>query len=243
MKRMKVVVSCVAVMILASVMARADDNASITGKAVFDGPAPKAKKIKTDADPQCAAMHADSPLMSEDAEVGAGGGLQNVFVYVKSGVTGDHPCPKEPVTINQKGCHYDPHVFGMHTGQLLLIKNSDDTLHNIHAMPDTDKTGNKDFNNAQPASAADLKKTFQKPEVMVKFKCDVHPWMSAYVGVLDHPFFAVTGADGTFTIKGLPAGDYEVEAWHEKFGTQTAKIKVGAGEAKTADFKFAKAAE
>jgi hypothetical protein len=102
-------------------------------------------------------------------------------------------------------------------------------------------TANNEFNKGQPAGAADLKTTFTKPEVMVKFKCDVHPWMTAYVGVLEHPFFAVTGDDGTFTIKGLPAGDYEVEAWHEKLGTQTAKIKVGAGEAKTADFKFTKA--
>jgi plastocyanin len=220
---------------LAGAIAHADEG-SISGKVAFEGDAPKAKKIKVDADPQCAAMHADKPLTSEAVVVNGNGTLKNVFVYVKSGVTGTYPKPSTPVTINQKGCTYEPHVFGMQAGQLLLIKNSDDTTHNIHASPNA--AGNSEFNNGQPSGAPDLKKTFTKSEVMVPFKCDVHPWMSAYVGVLEHPFFAVTGDDGTFTIKGLPAGDYEVEAWHEKYGVQTQKIKVGAGEAKTADFKF-----
>ena len=233
MKRMKVV-SCVAAMILVGVIARADNNASISGKVAFEGDAPKAKKIKMDADPQCASMHADKPATGEDVVVNGNGTLKNVFVYIKTGAAATE-CPKTPVEIDQKGCQYQPHVFGMHAGQLLLIKNADDTLHNIHALPNN----NEEFNKGQPSGSADLKKTFTKADVMVKFKCDVHPWMTAYVGVLDHNFYAVTGDDGTFSIKGLPAGDYEVAAWHEKFGTQTAKLKVGAGEAKTADFKFA----
>lgn len=238
MKRMKVV-SYVAAMILACGIARAEDNASISGKVAFEGDAPKAKKLKMDADPQCAGMHADKPATSEEVVVNANGTLKNVFVYVKSGVTGTYEAPKTPVMIDQHGCQYRPHVFGMQVKQMLVIKNSDDTLHNIHALPNN----NEEFNKGQPATSADLKKTFLKADVMVKFKCDVHPWMTAYVGVLEHPFYAVTGDDGTFSIKGLPAGDYEVEAWHEKYGVQTAKLKVGAGEAKTADFKFAKAAE
>lgn len=236
MKRMTVVSSVVAV-ILAGAIARAEDNASISGKISFAGDAPKAKKLKMDADPQCAAMHAEKPATSEEVLVN-NGMLKNVFVYVKSGVTGTYECPKTPVTINQKGCHYEPHVFGMQAKQMLVIKNSDDTLHNIHALP----TNNEEFNKGQPAGSADLKKTFTKADVMVKFKCDVHPWMTAYVGVLEHPFFSVSGDDGSFSIKGLPAGDYEVEAWHEKYGTQTAKLKVGAGEAKAQDFQFTKPA-
>lgn len=237
MKRMTVVSSVVAV-ILAGVVARAEDNASISGKISFAGDAPKAKKLKMDADPQCAAMHGDKAPTSEEVIVN-NGMLKNVFVYVKSGVTGTYPKPSTPVTINQKGCTYEPHVFGMQAGQPIVIKNSDDTLHNIHALPNN----NEEFNKGQPAGSADLKKTFTKADVMVKFKCDVHPWMTAYVGVLEHPFFSVSGDDGGFSIKGLPAGDYEVEAWHEKYGTQTAKLKVGAGEAKTQDFKFSKPAE
>jgi hypothetical protein len=223
---------------LVGVTARAQDG-TITGKIAFEGDAPKAKKLKMDADPACHAMHADTPVTSEEVVVNANGTLKNVFVYLKSGVTGTYEAPKTPVTIDQKGCTYHPHVFGMQAKQPLVIKNSDDTLHNIHAVP----TNNEEFNKGQPSGSADLKKTFTKADVMVKFKCDVHPWMTAYVGVLEHPFFAVSGDDGTFTIKGVPAGEYEIEAWHEKYGAKIEKIKVGAGESKTQDFKFSKPTE
>lgn len=235
MKTMKLI----AALLVIGWAAYAGETASVSGKVTFDGKAPKPKKLPTDTEPQCAAMHADSPLMSEEVVVGDNGALKNVFVYVKSGIKGDYPCPKEPVMIDQKGCRYEPHVFGMHTGQMLVIKNSDDTLHNIHALPNN----NDEFNFGQPSGAADKKKTFMKSDVMVKFKCDVHTWMSAYVGVLEHPFYSVSGADGAFSLKNLPAGDYEIVAWHEKYGEQSAKLKVGDGEAKTQDFKFSKAAE
>jgi plastocyanin len=238
MMKMKFVRWTMATVLVTGAVAFAEDNGSISGKISFAGDAPKPKKIKMDADPQCAAMHTDAPATSEEVLVN-NGMLKNVFVYLKSGVTGTYPKPSTPVMINQKGCHYEPHVFGMQAGQMLVIKNSDDTLHNIHALPNN----NEEFNKGQPSGSADLKKTFTKADVMVKFKCDVHPWMTAYVGVLEHPFFSVSGDDGSFSIKGLPAGDYEVAAWHEKYGTQTAKIKVGAGEAKSQDFKFSKPAE
>ncbi len=216
----------------------AADTGEIKGMAKFDGAAPKAKKIKVDADPKCAEMHADHPLMSQEAVVGDGGALAYVFVYVKSGVEKVYDPPADAVVIDQKGCHYEPHVFGMIAKQKLIIRNSDPTLHNIHALPTT----NKEFNIGQPNQGMETAKTFTQPEVMVKFKCDVHPWMSAYVGVVTNPFFAVSDEKGNFSIKGLPAGDYEIEAWHEKFGKQTAKVKVGAGESKEANFTF-KAAE
>ena len=187
-------------------------------------------------------MHADSPLMSEAEVVSPDGAVKNVFVYVKSGLEGKtFDVPKEPVTIDQTGCHYVPHVFGMMAKQPLKIVNSDDTLHNIHAMPQVD--GNKEFNTGQPNKGMTTTRTFAVPEVMVHFKCDVHPWMSAYAGVLNHPFYSVTSEDGTFSLKGLPAGEYEVAAWHEKYGEKVQKIKVGDGEAKTIDFKFSKPAE
>ena len=223
-----------------AIVAHAADSASISGKIAFDGTPPKAKRIKTDADPKCSEMHADSPLMSEDVVVNPDGTLKNVFVYVKSGLEGKtFDTPKNPVTINQTGCHYEPHVFGMMAKQPLKIVNSDDTLHNIHAMP----TKSAEFNVGEPNKDMTVTRTFANPEIMVHFKCDVHPWMSAYVGVMSNPFYSVTGDNGTFSLKELPAGDYEVAAWHEKYGEQVQKIKVGDGEAKTVDFKFSKPAE
>ncbi len=234
MKSSKMLV-IVAVSFLVGIVSQAADTASISGKIDFEGTAPKRKKIKTDADPKCAEMHADSPLLSEEVVVNPNGTLKNVFVYVKSGLEGKtYEPPKTPVVLNQKGCHYVPHVFGMMAKQPLKIVNDDDTLHNIHAMP----TKSKEFNVGQPNQGMETMRTFAEPEVMVHLKCDVHPWMSAYVGVLNHPFYSVAGDDGTFTLKGLPAGEYEVAAWHEKYGEQTQKLKVGEGEAKTIAFKF-----
>jgi hypothetical protein len=239
MNSLKLLVT-VAAAFLISVVSQAADSASITGRVAFDGGAPKQKKIKTDADPKCAEMHADTPLVSEEVVVNANGTLKNVFVYVKGGLEGKtFETPKTPVEIDQEGCQYRPHVFGMMAKQPLKIKNSDDTLHNIHAMP----AKSKEFNIGQPNKGMETTRTFAEPEVMVHFKCDVHPWMSAYVGVLSHPFYSVSGDDGTFAIKNLPSGEYVIEAWHEKYGTQTQKIKVGDGEAKTADFKFAAKSE
>ncbi len=217
----------------------AADTASISGKAILDGTPPKPKKIKNleGTDPKCAEMHADNPLMSEEVVASADGALKNVFVYVKSGL-GDKTfdVPKDPVTITQTGCHYVPHVFGMMAKQPLKIVNDDDTLHNIHAMPNN--PDNKEFNKGQPNKGMVSTVTFAVPEVMVHFKCDVHPWMSAYVGVLNNPFYSVSSDDGTFSLKGLPAGEYTIAAWHEKYGEQVQKVKIGDGETKTVEFKF-----
>ena len=205
---------------------------TISGKVTFDGTVPPAEKIKLSADPKCAEMHKDGmekqPIQVKD------GGLANVFVYVKSGVSGTFPAPTEPVEIDQQGCNYTPHIVAMQTNQPLKIKNNDDTLHNIHPRP----TVNAEFNIGQPRKGMESTKTFDKKEVMFPVGCDVHPWMRAYISVLDHPFYAVTKEDGTFEIKGLPPGDYEVEAYHEKLKTQTQKVTVKAGEPAKVDFAF-----
>ncbi len=208
--------------------------ASITGKAIFSGEKPKRMAISMDAVPNCARQH-EKPLLAEDAIVGAGGALANVFVYVKEGLpAGNWPMPQMPVDLDQKGCVYSPHVLGVMVGQGLAISNSDPTNHNVHPMP----RSNKEWNESQPPQSDKKLKTFDKPEVGILFKCNVHPWMRAYVSVLQHPFFAVTAEDGTFSIKGLPPGDYTLEAWHEKFGTQQLKLKVEAKDSKTAEFTF-----
>jgi hypothetical protein len=214
-------------------LAAAQDG-TISGKISLDGTPPAAPKIKMDADPVCAAAHTD-PVPAQDIVPGSGGTLQNVFVYVKDGL-GDKkfPPPTDPVVMDQKGCLYSPHVFGVQVGQPLKIMNDDQTLHNIHGMP----KNSPQFNFAMPKFVKQKETKFDAPEVMVQIKCDVHPWMSGYAGILPHPFFAVSGPDGTYTIKGLPPGDYTIEAWHEKLGAQTSKVTVGAKETKTADFKF-----
>lgn len=207
----------------------------VKGTVTLDGAAPMNVGIKMNADPKCLALN-KTPQFQETYEVGADGkSLGNVFVYVKDGL-GNYvfDTPTEPAKIDQENCRYHPHVFGMRVGQPLEILNSDDTLHNIHAQPKV----NQEFNNGQPIKGMKMTHTFTAPEVMVPFKCDVHGWMSAYIGVMNHPYFAVTGKDGTFELKSLPPGTYTIEAWHEKLGTQEQKVTLGQKETKDIPFTF-----
>lgn len=211
-----------------------EDAATITGKVTFSGEKPVTKTISMDAVPACASQH-QGPIPAEDTVVNGNGTLKNVFVYVKSGLPSRQwPVPQSPVTMDQKGCFYTPRVLGIMVGQDLEISNNDPSMHNIHPMP----KNNKEWNTSQAPKGDKIVRQFDKEDVMIPFKCNVHPWMRAYLGVLSHPFFAVTGDDGTFTLKGLPPGDYTLEAWHEKLGTQEIKVTVAAKDSKSADFAF-----
>jgi hypothetical protein len=207
-------------------------TASVSGKVAFEGTPPAAEKVKLTADPKCAEMHKEG-LERRVIKV-KDGGLGDVLVYVKSGVGGSYPAPQEPVVLDQKGCDYTPHIVTLIAGQQLRIRNSDDTLHNIHPRPKI----NQEFNVGQPRKGMESLKTLDKPEVLIPVGCDVHPWMRAYIAVLSNPFFAVTGEDGTFEIKGLPAGDYEIEAVHGKLKTATGKVSVKDGEAAKLDLSY-----
>jgi plastocyanin len=213
----------------------------VKGTVTLDGLAPKNASIKmAGADPICIREN-KTPQFQETFTVGSDGkSLANVFVYVKDGLGNYvYDTPTDPVTIDQKECRYHPHVFGMRVGQPLVILNSDPTLHNIHALP----KGNAEFNTGQPIQGMKTTHTFDKPEVMVPFKCDVHGWMNAYVGVLDHPYFAVTDKDGKFDLKTLPPGSYTIEAWHEKLGTMQEKVTLGEKDTKEIAFTFKAPAE
>ena len=213
---------------------------SITGTVTFTGKAPTLKPLSMDADPACAKKHS-GPVPNEMLVLGNGNTMGNIMVYVSKGVPAGKswPAPKNPAVLDQKGCQYIPHVQGIMVGQAYKILNSDGVLHNVHALPKI----NRGFNRPMPATVKEASATFDKPEAMFQIKCDVHPWMSAFVGAFNHPFFSVTGADGKFTISGLDPGTYEITAWHERLGTQTASVTVGASDKKTQDFKFASPAK
>jgi len=222
------------VLLLALSAAPALAAAAITGTVTYAGKVPNLKPISMDADPVCAAKHKE-PVPSDVLVLGAGGTMANVMVRVKSAVPGTFAPPATPVVIDQLGCHYLPHVVGVMVGQTLQLRNSDGLLHNVHALPKV----NAPFNMAMPANRTTADTKFGKEEGMFLVKCDVHGWMTAYVGVFANPYFSVTGADGKFSIAGLAPGTYEIEAWHEKLGTKTATVTVAAGKPATADFAFA----
>ena len=207
---------------------------SVTGTIKFDGAIPKFKEVKMDADPICSAQHKDA-VYPQTLLLGEGQTMGNIFVQVKNAPAGTYTAPADTVVIDQKGCNYDPHVVGIMVGQKVKILNPDGTLHNVHALCKV----NQEFNMAMPKFRTEVEKAFDKPEFMFAMKCDVHPWMTAWVTVMPNPFFAVTKADGKFEIKDLPAGTYQIEAWHEKLGTKTVSVTVTDGAAATADFTFA----
>jgi len=208
--------------------------ATITGKVAFAGSAPKAIRIDMSAEPDCKGLHS-APAQSEEVVVNANGTLANVFVWVKGGLEGKSFEPASgSAALDQKGCIYKPHVIGVRAGQTIDISNSDPTTHNVHPMPKV----NREWNQSQPPKGVPLPKAFPRPEIMIPVKCNVHPWMKSYIGVVDHPFFAVTGDQGTFEIKGLPPGDYVVEAWHEKFGVQEQKVTLAPSASGAVEFSF-----
>ena len=209
--------------------------ASVTGTVTFDGKVPTLPSLAMDADPVCAKKHS-KPVPAEMLVLGSGNTMANILVWVSKGLPSGKtwPVPTTPVVLDQNGCLYVPHVMGIMVGQAYRILNSDGVLHNIHTLPKI----NPSFNRPMPATVKEATTTFAKPEAIFNIKCDVHPWMSAWIGVFTHPFFSATGTGGKYTISGLDAGTYEITAWHERLGTQTASITVGASDTKTQNFKF-----
>ena len=214
--------------------------ATVSGKISLEGTPPANPPIRMNADPACVAANKGKSPTAETF-VGDTGALGNAFVYVQSGLSGTFTAPTTAFVFDQKGCRYEPHVFGVQVGQPIEVLNSDPTLHNIHALPKT----NPEFNTAQPIQGMKTTHTFKAKEAttVIPFKCDVHGWMNAYVGVLEHPYFAVSKTDGTFSIPNLPPGTYTLAAWHERLGEQTMSVTVAAKETKSdANFTFKAAA-
>jgi plastocyanin len=210
-------------------------GATVIGKVNFTGTKPAPKKLRMEQDKYCAAQHPGGSIETEDVVVNDNGTLSNVFVWVSDGLGNQSfNAPSQAVTLNQKGCQYLPHVVALQTGQPLAIVNSDNTNHNIHPMP----KNNPEWNESQAPGSPTKNKIFNREEILIPVKCNVHPWMKSYIGVVKHPFFAVTGKDGSYEIKGLPAGTYTITAWQEKYNKMEQKITVAPKEAKTVDFSF-----
>jgi plastocyanin len=214
---------------------------SITGTIKLDGTPPKMKVINMAAEPNCAKQHS-TPAMTQDVVPGDNGTLQNVVVYLKGDFSQyKFDVPTTPVTIDQKGCMYEPHVLALMTNQPLQVVNSDPTTHNIHPVP----KNNREWNESQPPGSQPINQSFAREEVAIPVKCNVHPWMKAYIAVLSTPYFQVTGKDGSFDLKNVPPGTYTVTAWHESYGTSEQSVTIGPKESKsvTITFKTAAAAD
>jgi plastocyanin len=208
------------------------DAATVGGLVKFEGTAPKMPPMQMAADPFCASKH-PTPQADEEVVVGPAGELANVIVYVKNAPA--TPAPSTPALLDQQGCKYIPHVSAVQVGQPIQIKNSDNTLHNVHAMPAV----NSQFNEGQPVQGMVSTKKFDKVEVTpFRIKCDVHGWMKSYMAVLPHSYHSVSQPNGQFSIGNLPPGNYTLVAWHEKYGQQEQQVTVGAKEQKQVTFTF-----
>jgi len=214
----------------------AASGGQITGTIKLDGVAPKPKTIDMSKEPSCAQVHASKPATNESVMVGPSGGLENVVVYISEGYSGSEPAPSQPAKIEQKGCVYVPHVVAVGVGQKLEILNDDQTSHNIHPMPKPGG-GNPEWNKSQLSGAPPIEVTYPSEEIAVPVKCNVHPWMRAYIAVLKTPH-DVTSENGTFKLDNIPPGTYTLTAWQETYGTQMAKVTVAAGKPATVDFTF-----
>jgi plastocyanin len=211
------------------------EAAVIAGVVNFDGTAPAAESIDMSEEPVCAEKHGGARVSHQPVVVNENGTLSNVFVFVREGL-GDRrfAAGGDPAVMDQDGCMYAPHVMGVRTGQGVIFRNSDGLLHNINAQAEA----NRSFNISQPTTMDSPPRTFSRQEIMIPVRCDVHGWMEAYIGVVDHPYFAVTGDAGSFRIENLPPGDYTIEAWHERYGTQTAQVTVAAQQTGEATFTY-----
>lgn len=210
---------------------------TVTATVKFEGAVPAPEMIVLTGDPKCVSENGAPQRASESIVVGDNQALQNVFVYVKDGLGNfAFPVPSQPVVLNQEKCRYTPRVLGVRVGQPLQIHNGDPLLHNIRS----NGVINQAFNKSTPIQGMSFDHTFATREVMVPFKCDVHGWMSAYVGVLDHPYFGTTAADGKVVLANLPPGTYTIEAWHESLGTKTQQVTIGSKDSKDVSFSFSR---
>ena len=213
----------------------ATSGVKLAGRVVFNGPPPERRAIVMTKDPACIKLHGDQPVLSEELIIADDGGVKNAFVYVRKGAPKiEYPVPDKLVELDQKNCMYHPRVQGMMVGQKLSVLNSDPVTHNVRSFP----VRNRAFNFGQPADSGPRDRVFDQPEREIEIQCDIHPWMHAYLFVMDHPFFAVTDDHGNYTIEGLPPGEYSLAIWHEQLGKQQRDVKVADQDVADVTFTF-----
>ncbi len=209
--------------------------ATLRGTIRYRGPKPQRTIISMAAESACEQMHADKPIYDDQLVVGQRGGVANVFVYIKTGLEGKtFEPPHEQVLLDQKGCTFVPRIVGVQAGESLAVRNSDAIAHNVHPTP----KNNREWNEGMSSGAADVVHRFARREVMIRVKCNIHPWMRSWIAVMEHPYFAVTGPDGSFELKNLPPGAYTVAIWHETLGQLEQSVDCAASSTRSLDFTY-----
>jgi hypothetical protein len=221
-----------AVLAASTVAIGQSSGGSISGKVTYEGTPAKQMPIDMSKEPNCAKQHA-APLMTETVVVGPGNALVNVIVYISAGTPDDSPTPTQTVVITQKGCQYLPHVVPMLVNQELKVVNDDETSHNIHPLAKI----NREWNKSQPPGTPPISEKFERPE-FIPVKCNIHPWMHGTFAVLKNSHYAVSGADGRFTLSNLPPGKYTITAWHESYGERAQEVTITGSETQAVDFVF-----
>jgi plastocyanin len=208
---------------------------TVTGSVAFSGAKPARQAVSMLADEGCRKAAAGKPVYEDAVLTGKNGRLANAFVYIQAGLEGKHFEPNgEAVVLDQHGCMFVPRIIGMRAGQTLDLKNGDAVAHNVHPLP----VNNREWNQEQAPQAPTVEHRFARPEIMIPVKCNIHAWMHAYIGVVAHPYFAVTGADGAFQWKNVPPGDYTVAVWHEKLGKLEQQVHVAAAGSAAVNFTY-----
>ena len=231
MKNKRLCTAALAALVVSAIVYARPAGGTISGKVTYEGIPAKAKTIDMSKEPSCAKQHA-TPVTTEGVVTGPNNSLENVVVYISAG-TPDESAPSQPVKFDQKGCQYIPHVLAFLVNQPLEIVNDDQTSHNIHPRP----TINREWNKSQPPGSPPDVEKYDKPE-FIPVKCNIHPWMSGQFAVMKNSHFAISSADGGFSLPNLPPGKYTVTAWHESYGDQSMEVTISGSETKAANFVF-----
>lgn len=231
MRMMRFVLPALAIVAVSATATPAPSGGTVSGKVTYEGTPAKQKVIDMSKEPSCAKDHA-TPLTTESVVTGPNNSLENVVVYISAGIP-DDGAPSQPVRLEQKGCQYVPHVLAFQVNQTLEIVNDDQTSHNIHPLPRI----NREWNKSQPAGSPPISEKYDKPEFIL-VKCNIHPWMHATFAVMKNSHYAITHANGSFSLPDLPPGKYTVTAWHESYGEQSQEVTIGSGESKTLNFVY-----